>query len=139
MADFFAKMPEVDVARKGWKRTALSEGKLVNFFGRVRRFGLVEPERRKHVGNEAYNFPPSSLSNDLNLLSCVATMKQFGKYGVEVLVPIHDAGLLRIPKVGAEQLVADIKGMWEALPKTYLHTELPFPCDVTLGERWSDL
>lgn len=136
---FFAKMPEVGEARKGWKRTALTEGKLVNYFGRIRRFGLVEPERRKHVGNEAYNFPPSSLSNDINLLSCIETMRQFGKHGVEVLVPIHDAMLARLPKVGSEQLAADIRGMWEALPAKYLHTDLPFPCDVTLGERWSDL
>jgi len=139
ISDFFAKMPEVDEARKRWKHTALTEGKLVNYFGRIRRFGLVAQERRKHVGNEAYNFPPSSLSNDLNLLSCIETRRQFGKYGVEVLVPIHDAGLLRLPKQGAEQLAADIQGVWEALPTQYLHTDLPFPCEVTLGERWSDL
>jgi DNA polymerase I-like protein with 3'-5' exonuclease and polymerase domains len=66
-------------------------------------------------------------------------MEQFGKHGVEVLVPIHDAALVRIPKDGAEQLAVDIQGVWEALPHKYLPTELPFPCDVTIGERWSDL
>jgi len=137
--DFFAKMPEVKEAREQWKQTAITEWELTNYFGRVRRFGLVTPENYKHVRNEAYNFPPSSLSNDINLLSCVATMEQFGKYGVEVLVPIHDAALIRLPKESSAQLAADIQGVWEALPTQYLHTKLPFPCEVTLGERWSDL
>ncbi len=135
---FFARVPKVPIWKKAIMIEALSTGKLTSFLGRIRRFGLVDEHRRKGVENEAVNFPISCLSNDLNLLSCTATMKQFGKYGVEVLVPIHDAGLLRIPK-DSIYLRDEIQGMWEELPTKYLHTDLPFPCDVTMGERWSDL
>ncbi len=135
---FFDRMPKVREYRKWCEKEAITTGRLVNYFGRIRRFGLVDEQRRKHVRNEALNFPPSSLSNDLNLLSCVATQRQFGKYGVEVLVPIHDAGLLRAPK-DSLYLKDEIQGMWEELPAKYLHTDLPFPCDTTTGERWSDL
>jgi len=138
ISSFFARFPEVLVYKKWCENEALSTGRLVNYLGRVRRFGIVEGERRKHVKNEAVNFMPSSLSNDINLLSCTATMKQFGKYGVEVLVPIHDAGLLRVPK-DSLYLQDEIEGMWKELPKKYLPTNLPFPCDVSVGERWSDL
>jgi len=135
---FFDRMPKVREYRKKCEQEALVQGKLVNYFGRIRRFGLVDEKRRTHVRNEALNFPPSSLSNDLNLLSCIATMKQFGKYGVEVLVPVHDSALIRIPK-SSDSLVKEIQRMWEELPAKYLHTDLPFPCDVSVGERWSDL
>lgn len=136
--DFFTRMPEVLVWKKNEMRIALKSGTQTNFLGRIRRYGLINEQTRKHNENEMVNFPVSSLSNDINLLSCVETMKQFGKYGVEVLVPIHDAGLLRIPK-DSLYLQNEIQGMWEALPEKYLHTDLPFPCDVTVGERWSDL
>ena len=136
--DFFARMPEVLVWKKAEMKQAMKLGTQTNFLGRIRRYGLINEQTRKHNANEMVNFPVSSLSNDINLLSCVETMKQFGKYGVEVIVPIHDAGLLRIPK-DSQSLVDEISGMWYELPTKYLHTDLPFPCDVTIGERWSDL
>ena len=135
---FFARMPKVLTYKKWCMKEALSRGCLVNYFGRVRRFGLTDAQRRKHTENEAVNFMPSSLSNDLNLLSCTETVKQFGRYGVEVLVPVHDSALIRLPK-DSLYLVDEIRGMWEDLPAKYLHTDLPFPCDVSVGERWSDL
>jgi len=135
---FFERFPEILVYKKWCMKEAIQQGRLVNYLGRIRRFGLVDEKRRKHVENEAVNFMPSSLSNDINLLSCVATMKQFGEYGVEVLVPIHDAGLLRIPK-DSLYLKDEIEGMWNELPSKYIDTALPFPCDVSIGERWSDL
>jgi len=135
---FFARIPRVLEWKKKTTTEAFRSGKLVSYLGRIRRFGLVDQHNRKEVANEAVNFPISCLSNDLNLLSCVATMKQFGKYGVEVLVPVHDSGLLRVPK-DSLYLKDEIQAMWEALPSKYLHTDLPFPCEVSTGERWSDL
>jgi len=136
--DFFARMPEVLTWKKAEMKTAHKAGMQTNFLGRIRRYGLINEQSRKHVQNEMVNFPVSSLSNDINLLSCVETMKRFGKYGVEVLVPIHDAGLMRIPG-DSKDLPDEIEGMWNELPAKYLHTDLPFPCDCTVGERWSEL
>jgi len=133
---FFEQMPALLEWKKAIMCEALTEGELTSFFGRKRRFGLITPDNRKDVENEAVNFPVSSVSSDLNLISCVETMKQFGRYGVEVLAPIHDAGLLLVPN---ESIVPDIVGLWESLPLTVLGTDLPFPVDATTGERWSDL
>jgi len=62
--------------------------------------------------------------------------------------PIHDAGLMSIPKRN-QSMVADIEAMWTSLPKEVLtwsglpyeghNTNIPFPVDVTVGERWSEL
>lgn len=135
---FFTRMPGVLAYKKWCMKEALSEGRLVNYFGRVRRFGLIDAHRRKHAENEAVNFMPSSLSNDINLLSCVETVRQFGRYGIEVLVPVHDSALIQVPR-DSVYLTDELKGMWEGLPAKYLHTDLPFPCDMSVGERWSDL
>jgi uracil-DNA glycosylase family 4 len=137
--DFFTKMPRLLEWKKELEAEAVREQELTSWFGRKRRFGMVTWENVKDVKNEAVNFPPSSLSTDLNKLSCIETMRQFGKYGVEVLAPVHDSGLLRIPKSGSESLVQEIKGMWEALIPKVLSTDLPFSVDVGVGERWSDL
>jgi len=137
--DFFKLMPRLLEWKKEIMAEMLSTWELTSFLGRKRRFGMVTWENKKDAENEAVNFPPSSLSADINFLSCVETMKRFGRFGVEVLAPIHDAGLLRIPKDGAESLVKEIEGTWLDLVPKILHTDLPFPVDITIGERWSDL
>lgn len=133
---FFRQMPRLLEWKKEIMEEALREWELTSYLGRKRRFGLITWENKKDVENEAVNFPPSSLSADLNFLSCIETMKQFGRYGVEVLAPIHDSGLLRIPK-GFD--VSEISGMWKGIIPKILDTNLPFPVDVSVGERWSDL
>ena len=133
---FFEQMPTLLEWKKTIMKEALSEGELTSFFGRKRRFGLITYENRKTVENEAVNFPVSSVSSDLNLISCIETMKHFGPYGVEVLAPIHDAGLLLVPN---ERIVDDIVDLWLTIPSKVLGTDLPFPVDASVGERWSDL
>jgi len=136
---FFSQMPRL----KEWKKEVMAEllenWELTSFLGRKRRFGMINRENRKDAENEAVNFLPSSLSADINFLSCIETMRQFGKYGVEVLAPIHDAGLLRIPRKGSDDLVKEIEGVWLGITPKLLHTDLPFPVDTSVGERWSDL
>jgi len=136
--NFFRQMPRLLEWKREIMKEALENGELTSWFGRKRRFGLITWENKHDIENEAVNFPVSSLSSDLNLLSCIETMKRFGGYGVEVLAPIHDAGLLRIPK-NHDNLVQEIQGMWEELIPKILNTDLPFDCDVSVGERWSDL
>jgi len=137
--DFFKLMPRLLLWKKEIMDEMLENWELTSYLGRKRRFGMVTWENKKDAENEAVNFPPSSLSADINFLSCVETMKRFGRYGVEVLAPIHDAGLLRIPKDGADNLIKEIEGTWLEVTPRLLHTDLPFPVDITVGERWSDL
>ena len=146
--DFFALFPEMLVYKNKVMKEALKNGILRGYLGRLRRFGLVNYENTHHISNEAVNFMPSNLSADLNFISCFTTMQKFGKYGVEVLVPIHDAGLLRIPS-DSLYLKDEIVNHWEGLVKNELtrpglplashDPSLPFPVDCTCGQRWSDL
>jgi DNA polymerase-1 len=146
--EFFKLFPEMLVYKKIVTREALNSGVLRGYMGRLRRFGLINMDNRKSISNQAVNFMPSNMSADLNFLSCVETMKQFGKYGVDVLVPIHDAGLLSVPK-DSLYLKDEITAMWEALPAKELsrpclpvcehNVNVPFPVDVSVGERWSEL
>ncbi len=145
---FFKLFPEVLVYKTAITRLAVRTGILRGYMGRLRRFGLINYDNRHSVENQAVNFMPSNLSADLNFLSCIETMKQFGKYGVEIIAPIHDAGLMSLPKE-SESLIAEIQAMWESLPEKVLtrpglplaehNPHIPFPVDVTVGERWSEL
>jgi len=145
---FFKLFPEVLVYKKYLIREAVKTNKLRGYLGRIRRFGLVNYTNQKSIENQAVNFMPSNLSADLNFVSCAETVKQFGKYGLEVIAPIHDAGLMSIPK-DSQSMIPEIQAMWEALPAKVLtwdnlplanhNPNIPFPVDVTIGERWSDL
>ena len=145
---FFKLFPEMLVYKNKIIQEALRTGILRGYLGRLRRFGLVNYDNKHHISNEAVNFMPSNLSADLNFISCFTTMQKFGKYGVEVLVPIHDAGLMRIPN-DSLYIKDEIIAHWEGLVKNELtrpglplaehDASMPFPCDVSVGERWSDL
>ncbi len=145
---FFKLFPEVLVYKRAVIREAVKTGRLRGYMGRIRRFGLINYDNQKSIENQAVNFMPSNLSADINFVSCAETMKQFGKYGVEVIAPIHDAGLMSVPKK-EQSIVPDIVAMWESLPQKILqwpglpleqhNVNIPFPVDVTTGERWSEL
>lgn len=139
MDKFFSQMPRLMVWRREVIRESKSKGYLQSYFGRIRHFGLITRDNCVTVENESVNFPISALSNELNLLCCVETHKRFGKYGVQVLVPIHDAALIQLPVQGHESLVSEISGFWESYVPELLGTDLPFGVDVTVGERWSEL
>jgi DNA polymerase-1 len=136
--DFFKLFPELLTYRKECKDIAKETGRLTDFFGRVRHFGLVNRDNAYHIETQAVNYPPSSLSAGINFHSCIETDRLFGKYGVVVLVPVHDSALLKVPK-DSLYLKDEIQGMWEALAPKLVDFDIPFPCDVTIGERWSDL
>jgi DNA polymerase I-like protein with 3'-5' exonuclease and polymerase domains len=145
---FFKLFPEVLVYKKQIIRMAVKTGVLRGYMGRLRRFGLINYDNQKSIENQAVNFMPSNLSADINFCSCAETMRQFGKYGVEIIAPIHDAGLMSVPKVHKD-IVPEIVAMWESLPGKLLtrtglpleshNPNIPFPVDVTIGERWSEL
>jgi uracil-DNA glycosylase family 4 len=145
---FFGRMPEVLGFKDSTMKLGKHQGYLQNYFGLMRRWGVINNMTMHHAENEMVNFLPSSLSNDINLKSCAETMKQFGKYGVEMLVPVHDSGIMKIPK-DSLYLKDEIKGMWEELPKKLLRdspfytdeydSDCPFPVDSSCGERWSEL
>ncbi len=145
---FFKLFPEVLVYKKQIIRQAIRTNVLRGYMGRLRRFGLVNYDNQKSIENQAVNFMPSNLSADINFCSCAETMKQFSKYGVEIIAPIHDAGFMSVPKKN-QNVVPEIVAMWEALPAKLLtrpglplanhNPSIPFPVDVTIGERWSEL
>lgn len=135
---FFAQMPRMLQWKTEIMAEALREKQLTSYLGRIRRFGLISPQNKKDVENEAVNFPVSSISSDLNLLGCVEIMKHYSKYGVEILVPIHDAALFEIPKT-ERNLIDEIVHTFEEVPGRILNTNVPFPVEVSVGERWSDL
>lgn len=135
---FFSRMPRLVAWKNETMDKALTDQYLVSWFGRVRRFGLITYQNRKHIENEAVNFPISSVSSDINLLNCMEAQNRFQKYGFEIYVPIHDAALGRVPK-DSLSILDEVKDIFETLPNKVLHTDLPFKVDVSIGERWSDL
>jgi len=145
---FFEKMPPVKVWKKEDIALGMKQGYLQDYFGLYRRWGIINRETRHHAENEMVNFPPSCLSNDINLATCSETMKQFGKYGVDFLLPVHDSGMFQIPK-DSTSLKDEIQGLWESFPSKLLRQspyyndsfdcDIPMPVDVAVADRWSDL
>jgi DNA polymerase I-like protein with 3'-5' exonuclease and polymerase domains len=110
-------------------------------FGRKRRFGLVTPENRHVVMNEASNFPIQSTASDLTIISAIRMDPYLEEYGAYVVNLVHDSILVEGP--GDPELtpiICDIilRTMIET-PTLTLGSNVPFEADVKVGYKWGSL
>jgi DNA polymerase-1 len=123
------------------RQTAASGGTLVTPFGRKRRFGLVTPENRHVVMNEASNFPIQSTASDLTIISAIRMDPYLEEYGAYVVNLVHDSILVEGPDdPELTPIICDIilRTMIET-PTLTLGSNVPFEADVKVGYKWGSL
>lgn len=122
-------------------RRAVSNGDtLVTVFGRKRRFGIVTPERRKKLENEASNFPHQSTASDITLLAgCYIEPIIRGLYGALVVNTVHDCIVVECNPEHADAIAHLITSTMVAIPKLYGLNRVPFESDAEIGSRWGHL
>jgi DNA polymerase-1 len=120
-------------------KKALTEGRSVTPFGRVRRWNLITRENRQNVLNQSVNAPVQSLASDLNLTSFIKIHKTLKEKNLgHGLFLVHDSIECEV-REGREQealdIVQDIMTTW------------PFPnpagavleIDAKIGSNWGNV
>jgi DNA polymerase-1 len=120
-------------------KKALTEGRSVTPFGRVRRWNLITRENRQNVLNQSVNAPVQSLASDLNLTSFIKIHKTLKEKNLgHGLFLVHDSIECEV-REGREQEALDIV---ESIMTTW-----PFPnpagavleIDAKIGSNWGNV
>lgn len=138
---FFSKYPK---AKRWMARTqakAKREKQVRSFFGRVRRLpGVSSGENtvRAEALRQSINFPIQSGVADITFLAMIriARMILRKKSKAKIVLTVHDSIALEVPDDELSEMMKVIKEEAEKLPKGI---NVPFPCEIKVGERWGDL
>lgn len=114
-----------------WKEqnfiTARTKGKVINPFGRVRRYPLIVPDNLDEVRKTSTHMLVSSTASDLNLLGAIELVKM----GVNVVLLVHDSIICEVPEEEAETMKTLIRGtMLEVAYKYFPNIEWGVDSDI---------
>lgn len=112
-------------------------------FGRTRHY-IITADNRNHVGNEAVNFPISSLASDLTMLSVLDIHEQMDAEGLDahIINTVHDSIIIEVvddPAVLQRVVEIGTKVMTEMAPRHLPNLDFPFVADAEIGHSWGDL
>jgi len=123
-------------------RNAPNRGQvLITPFGRKRRFGIVTPENKQTLENEAANFPHQSIASDINITAARKTRPLIRPWGVRIANLVHDSTLLHAPldpEVCLNATKILIENMENEAPNWGLK-KVPFKADFKIGTAWGSL
>lgn len=122
-------------------RLAVDKGEtLVTPFGRKRRFGVITPERRQKLQNEASNFPHQSTASDITLTAGVICEPiLWEKYEARVVNTVHDCMVIEADPKYKDAICKLVTSTMVAVPKAIGLRRVPFESEAEIGERWGHL
>ncbi len=136
---YFAELPVL----KDWidrtRQRGIEEHVSTSVFGRKRRFPLITDKSfAKEVGRQAGNHPIQSAINDLTLIAYVRSIDKLREAGIPVHpgAHIHDSVNFSVPK---SMWVEAVKIIIDTLAYVPFKTDLTFPCECEIGERWGEM
>lgn len=122
-------------------RTAVDKGQtLQTIFGRKRKFGVITPERRGKLQNEASNFPHQSTASDITLLAGIRVEPILRlKYNAKIVNTVHDCIVIECDPVHKDAICKLVTGTMVAIPREWGLNRVPFESESEVGARWGHL
>ena len=130
-------MPGVQSWIEDIKAQIRNQQYIVSPFGRYRRFPLLLDSNIDGLYREGVNFPIQSGASDLTLSSIVKINRVFkSRYPeAKVVAMVHDSVIVEAPDYISQEVADTMKTIME---NPDLDTEVPFPVEIKIGERWGE-
>jgi len=153
---FLDRYPKAEHWLNEAKKFAVTNGYVVNYFGRKRRVPLikglkvmytgstgqlmfdVKTNQEAHSINQAVNAPIQSFAHECLSITALRIDKVFTEKGLKakILMDIHDALLFEIPEIELKDSVTILK---EQMEKPIAGMTVPMKVDIKVGRRWSEM
>lgn len=104
-------------------------------FGAKRRIHLITKENFNGLKREIVNFMPQNIAALLTIHALIELVS----LGITVISTVHDSIVCDVPVGLVEETSATIKRVMEKKAKELLGWDLPFLCDVSVGETWGSV
>jgi len=118
---------------------AKTEGELVNFFGRKRRFPMFNSpneEVRAHAENQAKNYLMQSTASDITCWTSVRLFDILKPYDTYLVLNVHDCLVYETPEQHIDTVAKIIKREAERSIKGFL---VPMVVEIKVGKKWGSL
>lgn len=118
---------------KETKAEVRSRGYVESWFGRQRRFPIINSENRNNVERMACNMKIQSAGSDLNLLNFIHLWEMKDRWDIYPMFTIHDSVVVDMP---SPDVIPEIKAELESYAAKIVNNAIPFPYDVKYGTSW---
>ena len=136
--EFFELIPHTVQWLRDVEEQILGGDDLVSVpYGRHRRFWLITSKNRKDVLKEGRAFLPQAGASDLTL-EAANRLARDGFWDLNRIL-IHDALVVEVPQVEAEDVAHHMKEVMEATGEELFEGYVPFPIDIKIGKNWGEL
>jgi DNA polymerase-1 len=123
---------------KGIEKQVHDVGYISSPFGRRRRFHLLTKENIQAVYREAINFLPQTTASDLTLTSALLLSRRIDPTRSAILLLVHDSIIAEVDDDYIEVYSQLCREVMESRAKEELGWELPFLCDIGVGQTWAE-
>lgn len=122
-------------------RGAVTAGMTLNtVFGRRRRFGVITPERRTKLENEASNFPHQSTASDITLMAGIILEPILRKvFNAKIVNTVHDCIVVECDPKDRVAIQALVTYVMQKVPTVWGLNRVPFLAEGESGARWGHL
>ena len=137
---WLARFPKARDFIRNCRGAVINGNVLQTVFGRKRRFGVITPERRRKMENEASNFPHQSTASDITLIAGTIlepTLRK--KYGAKVVNTVHDCIVIECDPKDVNEIVPMVIAIMQKVPVDWGLTRVPFLAEGEVGERWGHM
>ena len=110
-----------------------SDGELVSFFGRRRRFPLLTDENKAEAYRQGGNFLVQSMASDIDLLCMLHMWDVREEFGATPMFPVHDSIIFSIHKDADPYAV---KAEIERYANEVVGGTVPFLTEAAVGPDW---
>lgn len=148
IAKFFTQYPKVRDYFDNLKREAKQQGAIYTLLGRKREtrgLGTANYRLRSALERELINFPLQGGAADIMKLAMLEAFsytnqaKVAGKYGLKLLLQVHDEIIFSLPLAIAaadlQQIVTDVCQLMSGV----VNLQVPLLVDAELGPNWQDM
>ena len=134
---FWERYPDYHRWWVAQQQQALETGRLVNAFGRVRRWNLITPDLENHIKNQAVNFPIQSTASDLCVMAATKLVNILPERDLgHPLFMVHDSVIFELREDRLDESLPIIKEVMETPP---FETKAEFPVDIKVGPNWGNV
>ena len=115
---------------------------MVTPWGRMKRLGVVSPEKVHDLQNQAANFPHQSIAHDILLEAAMDCEERlYSEWGARAWNEVYDAVYLEVgdDEYKVKSCIDYVCETIVEVPKRYGLVDIPFIGDAKVGYRWGSM
>ena len=136
---FLGQFRELNDWIKHQQKSVLELGYVSTPTGRKRRFPLITDYNIGDVQRQAVNSPIQGTASDICVTALTRLHSILDPGAARIFSTVHDSILFYVREDAIDRIRDLVVGTMSSVPNMLFGTDLPFPVDFEVGDRWGDV